>query len=63
MGLQVRSTPAPVTRNHSVVGVRLEYRHEFLTGIFGGGKTLADESVQSFEPISTFDDPDAQCKP
>lgn len=50
-------------RNHTVVGVRLEYRHSFLTGVFGGGKTLTDESVQSFEPISTFDDPDSVCKP
>jgi Flp pilus assembly protein TadG len=48
---------------HTVVGVRLEYRHKFLTGLFGGGKTLADNSVQSFEPISTFDDPDNLCKP
>jgi hypothetical protein len=49
--------------NHTVVGVRLEYRHTFLTGIFGGGKTLTDEAVQSFEPISTFDDPNNLCKP
>lgn len=49
--------------DHTVVGVRLEYRHTFLTGIFGGGMTLTDEAVQSFEPISTFDDPNNLCKP
>jgi TadE-like protein len=48
---------------HTVVGVRLEYRHTFITGIFCGGKTLTDEAVQSFEPISTFDDPNNLCKP
>jgi TadE-like protein len=48
--------------NLTVVGVRLEYRHTFLTGVFGGGRTLSDESVQNFEPIATVDDPDGVCK-
>ena len=48
--------------NITVVGVRLEYRHDFLTGLFGNGMTLADESVQNFEPISTLDDPNGVCK-
>ncbi len=49
--------------NLTTVGVRLEYRHDFLTGLFGTGLTLADQSVQNFEPISTLDDPNGVCKP
>jgi TadE-like protein len=45
----------PIDADHpdgpDAVGVYLRYRHEFLTGLFGGGLTISDNSVLNFEPV------------
>lgn len=45
----------PIDADHpdgpDAVGVLLRYRHQFLTGLFGGGLTISDTSVLNFEPV------------
>lgn len=44
--------------NRMAVGIAMEAKHSFITGLFGAKKGLSDRSVMQFEPL-----PQDQCKP